>query len=185
MKSKSNSVTLTPNDITCFEQTLTSTKITKLKLSPSLSITELKKSHWRYLKTEFQIKKIDFSDHDIERIPKSIFQFRHLTVLNLEGNMIEGVPRRICKMRMLRYLNLRRFGVFWFEGDCFRNRIMCLPEEIGELEELVEVDVSYTNVVGLPLSLGESGVQKIGVKGNLMVSPPVNVCVKGMSGFWG
>lgn len=83
-------------------------------------------------------------------LPEKIGDLRSLTVLEIERLHIPQLPPSICELKKLTHLSLRRCRL--------GNK---LPDSLGDLESLVEFDLSHSDVVKLPYSTGNLKMLKV------------------------
>lgn len=110
---------------------------------------------------------VDLSRNHLSEFPRILCSFFSLERLNLHHNAIKSIPEQILQIRMLKVLNLRygfnRFNHGW-KFLCYssrnqlafipaslcklpnleililnNNKLLSLPEEIGQLERLIEL----------------------------------------------
>ncbi|KAF5808286.1 putative P-loop containing nucleoside triphosphate hydrolase, leucine-rich repeat domain superfamily [Helianthus annuus] len=85
------------------------------------------------------LQQLDFSENDIENLPSSIGNLHKLVNLSFSWcEKLKSLPGSICSLQHLRVLNLG------FSG------IEELPEDIGQLECLEELDLTRSNIKHLP-----------------------------------
>ncbi|MEJ5308421.1 MAG: leucine-rich repeat domain-containing protein [Anaerolineae bacterium] len=78
------------------------------------------------------------SDLGLREIPPQVWEFEHLTQLDLNGNRIEVLPPDIARLTNLERLSL--------DG----NRLEALPPEIGQLSHLQWLDLDNNRLTSLP-----------------------------------
>ncbi|ADM12564.1 glucose-repressible alcohol dehydrogenase transcriptional effector [Encephalitozoon intestinalis ATCC 50506] len=81
------------------------------------------------------IRVLNFTNNEIEVIPKEICKLRHLEVLNLSKNKIRSIPPDIGKIVSLKELNLND------------NLISNIPMEIGTLYNLEVLEISNNPLI--------------------------------------
>ncbi|KAH0655059.1 hypothetical protein KY285_029941 [Solanum tuberosum] len=86
--------------------------------------------------------KVKMRNSGIKELPSSIIQ--HHTVLDLSdmNKLLVALPRNICKLKGLVKLNV---------SNC--SKLKSLPEEIGDLENMVELDATFTLISQPPSSI--------------------------------
>uniref|UniRef100_A0A8C9PNI9 Leucine rich repeats and calponin homology domain containing 1 n=1 Tax=Spermophilus dauricus TaxID=99837 RepID=A0A8C9PNI9_SPEDA len=110
--------------------------------------------------------------------------FVSLEILNLYHNCIRVIPEAIINLQMLTYLNLSRNQLSALPA-CLcglplkvliasNNKLGSLPEEIGQLKQLMELDVSCNEITALPPQIGQlKSLRELNVRRNyLKVLPP-------------
>ncbi|KAF5808323.1 putative P-loop containing nucleoside triphosphate hydrolase, leucine-rich repeat domain superfamily [Helianthus annuus] len=88
------------------------------------------------------LQELSFDDNDIENLPSSIGNLHKLVMLSFEScDKLKSLPGSICSLQHLRLLKLVCCG------------IEELPEDIGQLECLEELDLSHSKIKHLPDSI--------------------------------
>ncbi|KAM8749103.1 leucine-rich repeat and calponin homology domain-containing protein 1 isoform 2-T2 [Acanthopagrus schlegelii] len=96
----------------------------------------------------------------IRTIPDSIISLQSLTSLNLSRNQLGSLPACLCGLP-LRVLNASN------------NRLVCLPETIGQLRRLMELDISCNEITALPRYIGRlKALRELNVRRNLLCVLP-------------
>ncbi|XP_053563987.1 leucine-rich repeat and calponin homology domain-containing protein 1 [Bombina bombina] len=106
----------------------------------------------------------DFSKNRLTEVPAELCQFVSLEALNLYHNCIKMIPDAIANVQVLTYLNISRNQLSSLPA-CLcglplkvliasNNRLGTLPEEIGQLQHLMELDVSCNEITSLPQQIG-------------------------------
>jgi Leucine-rich repeat (LRR) protein len=93
--------------------------------------------------------------------------------LDLAGREIDVLPASIGKLSGLKYLMLGCIRYSGVPRDPICNTLESLPEEIGNLKELVYLDVDGNQLAELPLSIGElHKLETLRLEYNQLVSLP-------------
>ncbi|XP_075886900.1 leucine-rich repeat and calponin homology domain-containing protein 1 isoform X6 [Nelusetta ayraudi] len=96
----------------------------------------------------------------IRTIPDSIIGLQSLTSLNLSRNQLGSLPACLCSLP-LRVLNASN------------NKLASLPETIGRLQGLMELDVSCNEITALPQHIGRlKALRELNVRRNLLFVLP-------------
>ncbi|MCJ8732149.1 hypothetical protein PDJAM_G00207790 [Pangasius djambal] len=96
----------------------------------------------------------------IKSIPDSIISLQSLTSLNISRNQLSVLPVCVCGLP-LRVLNASN------------NKLNALPESIGQLTNLMELDVSCNEVTALPRHIGRlKALRELNVRRNLLCVLP-------------
>ncbi|KAM6970597.1 leucine-rich repeat and calponin homology domain-containing protein 1 [Aplochiton taeniatus] len=96
----------------------------------------------------------------IRTIPDNIIGMQSLTSLNLSRNQLGALPACLCSLP-LRVLNASN------------NKLVCLPEAIGQLKNLMELDVSCNEITALPRHVGRlKALRELNVRRNLLCVLP-------------
>uniref|UniRef100_A0A671K361 Leucine-rich repeats and calponin homology (CH) domain containing 1 n=1 Tax=Sinocyclocheilus anshuiensis TaxID=1608454 RepID=A0A671K361_9TELE len=106
----------------------------------------------------------------IKSIPDTIISLQSLTCLNISRNQLSVLPACVCGLP-LRVLNASN------------NKLNALPESIGQLTNLMELDVSCNEITALPHHIGQlKALRELNVHRNLLCVLPegesaIGVCV--------
>ncbi|KAI3355856.1 hypothetical protein L3Q82_004226 [Scortum barcoo] len=96
----------------------------------------------------------------IRTIPDSIIGLQSLTSLNLSRNQLGSLPACLCGLP-LRVLNASN------------NKLVSLPETIGQLQGLMELDISCNEITALPRHIGRlKALRELNVRRNLLCVLP-------------
>ncbi|KAM4796009.1 leucine-rich repeat and calponin homology domain-containing protein 1 [Rhinophrynus dorsalis] len=106
----------------------------------------------------------DFSKNRLTEVPAELCQFVSLEALNLYHNCIKIIPDALVNLQMLTYLNIGRNQLSSLPA-CLcglplkvliasNNKLGSLPEEIGQLQQLMELDISCNEITSLPQQIG-------------------------------
>uniref|UniRef100_F6YPG7 Leucine rich repeats and calponin homology domain containing 1 n=1 Tax=Equus caballus TaxID=9796 RepID=F6YPG7_HORSE len=131
----------------------------------------------------------DLSKNRLLEVPMELCHFVSLEILNLYHNCIRVIPEAIINLQMLTYLNLSRNQLSALPA-CLcglplkvliasNNKLGSLPEEIGQLKQLMELDVSCNEITALPQQIGQlKSLRELNVRRNyLKVLPQELVAV--------
>ncbi|XP_044524157.1 leucine-rich repeat and calponin homology domain-containing protein 1 isoform X2 [Gracilinanus agilis] len=126
----------------------------------------------------------DLSKNRLIEVPMELCHFVSLEILNLYHNCIKVIPEAIINLQMLTYLNLSRNQLSSLPA-CLcglplkvliasNNKLGSLPEEIGQLKQLMELDVSCNEITALPQQIGQlKSLRELNIRRNyLKVLPP-------------
>ncbi|XP_066442249.1 leucine-rich repeat and calponin homology domain-containing protein 1 isoform X2 [Eleutherodactylus coqui] len=106
----------------------------------------------------------DFSKNRLIEVPVEVCHFVSLEALNLYQNCIKVIPDTLANLQMLTYLNISRNQLSSLPA-CIcglplkvliasNNKLGFLPEEIGQLQQLMELDISCNEITSLPQQIG-------------------------------
>ncbi|NXL60050.1 LRCH1 protein, partial [Chordeiles acutipennis] len=121
----------------------------------------------------------DLSKNRLTEVPSELCHFVSLETLNLYHNCIKIIPDAIVNLQMLTYLNLSRNQLSSLPA-CLcglplkvliasNNKLGCLPEEIGQLKQLMELDVSCNEITALPQQIGQlKSLKELNVRRNYL-----------------
>nr|XP_023407075.1 leucine-rich repeat and calponin homology domain-containing protein 1 [Loxodonta africana] len=121
----------------------------------------------------------DLSKNRLVEVPMELCHFVSLEILNLYHNCIRVIPEAIINLQMLTYLNLSRNQLSTLPA-CLcglplkvliasNNKLGSLPEEIGQLKQLMELDVSCNEITALPHQIGQlKSLRELNVRRNYL-----------------
>ncbi|KAM9610129.1 leucine-rich repeat and calponin homology domain-containing protein 1 isoform 10-T10 [Trichechus inunguis] len=121
----------------------------------------------------------DLSKNRLVEVPMELCHFVSLEILNLYHNCIRVIPEAIVNLQMLTYLNLSRNQLSTLPA-CLcglplkvliasNNKLGSLPEEIGQLKQLMELDVSCNEITALPHQIGQlKSLRELNVRRNYL-----------------
>ncbi|NXQ42865.1 LRCH1 protein, partial [Catharus fuscescens] len=121
----------------------------------------------------------DLSKNRLTEVPTELCHFVSLETLNLYHNCIKVIPDAIVNLQMLTYLNLSRNQLSSLPA-CLcglplkvliasNNKLGSLPEEIGQLKQLMELDVSCNEITTLPQQIGQlKSLKELNVRRNYL-----------------
>ncbi|NWU13906.1 LRCH1 protein, partial [Cephalopterus ornatus] len=121
----------------------------------------------------------DLSKNRLTEVPMELCHFVSLETLNLYHNCIKNIPDAIVNLQMLTYLNLSRNQLSSLPA-CLcglplkvliasNNKLGSLPEEIGQLKQLMELDVSCNEITALPQQIGQlKSLRELNVRRNYL-----------------
>ncbi|XP_055282063.1 leucine-rich repeat and calponin homology domain-containing protein 1 isoform X2 [Moschus berezovskii] len=122
---------------------------------------------------------VDLSKNRLVEVPMELCHFVSLEILNLYHNCIRVIPEAIINLQMLTYLNLSRNQLSALPA-CLcglplkvliasNNKLGSLPEEIGQLKQLMELDVSCNEITALPQQIGQlKSLRELNVRRNYL-----------------
>ncbi|XP_009879405.1 PREDICTED: leucine-rich repeat and calponin homology domain-containing protein 1 [Charadrius vociferus] len=122
---------------------------------------------------------LDLSKNRLTEVPTELCHFVSLETLNLYHNCIKIIPDAIVNLQMLTYLNLSRNQLSSLPA-CLcglplkvliasNNKLGSLPEEIGQLKQLMELDVSCNEITVLPQQIGQlKSLKELNVRRNYL-----------------
>ncbi|XP_008569990.1 PREDICTED: leucine-rich repeat and calponin homology domain-containing protein 1 isoform X3 [Galeopterus variegatus] len=121
----------------------------------------------------------DLSKNRLVEVPMELCHFVSLEILNLYHNCIRVIPEAIVNLQMLTYLNLSRNQLSSLPA-CLcglplkvliasNNKLGSLPEEMGQLKQLMELDVSCNEITALPQQIGQlKSLRELNVRRNYL-----------------
>ncbi|XP_069473682.1 DISP complex protein LRCH3 isoform X6 [Ambystoma mexicanum] len=106
----------------------------------------------------------DLSRNRLAEIPAEVCHYVSLESLNLYQNCIRNIPEAILNLQALAFLNISRNQLTTLPAHlcnlplkvliASNNKLISLPEEIGRLRHLTELDVSCNEIQRMPPQVG-------------------------------
>ncbi|XP_072469812.1 DISP complex protein LRCH3 isoform X10 [Notamacropus eugenii] len=125
----------------------------------------------------------DLSRNRLSEIPTEACHFVSLESLNLYQNCIRYIPEAILNLQALTFLNISRNQLSTLPVHmcnlplkvliASNNKLVSLPEEIGHLRNLTELDVSCNEIQTLPPQVGNlESLRDLNIRRNHLVRLP-------------
>ncbi|XP_032120162.1 DISP complex protein LRCH3 isoform X22 [Sapajus apella] len=125
----------------------------------------------------------DLSRNRLSEIPVEACHFVSLENLNLYQNCIRYIPEAILNLQALTFLNISRNQLSTLPVHlcnlplkvliASNNKLVSLPEEIGHLRHLMELDVSCNEIQTIPSQIGNlEALRDLNVRRNHLVHLP-------------
>ncbi|XP_043105215.1 leucine-rich repeat and calponin homology domain-containing protein 1 isoform X3 [Puntigrus tetrazona] len=125
----------------------------------------------------------DLSKNRLIDIPSEVCHLVSLETLNLYHNCIKGIPDTIISLQSLTCLNISRNQLSALPAcvcglplrvlNASNNKLNALPESIGQLTNLMELDVSCNEITALPRHTGQlKALRELNVHRNLLCVLP-------------
>ncbi|XP_046700981.1 leucine-rich repeat and calponin homology domain-containing protein 1 isoform X1 [Silurus meridionalis] len=125
----------------------------------------------------------DLSKNRLTEVPSEVARLVSLETLNLYHNCIKSIPDSIISLQSLTSLNISRnqlsvlpvcvCGLPLRVLNASNNKLNALPESIGQLTHLMELDVSCNEVTALPRHIGcLKSLRELNVRRNLLCVLP-------------
>ncbi|KAK7154110.1 hypothetical protein R3I94_007470 [Phoxinus phoxinus] len=125
----------------------------------------------------------DLSKNRLIDIPSEVCHLVSLETLNLYHNCIKGIPDTIISLQSLTCLNISRNQLSVLPAcvcglplrvlNASNNKLNALPESIGQLTNLMELDVSCNEITALPRHIGQlKALRELNVHRNLLCVLP-------------
>ncbi|XP_068921091.1 DISP complex protein LRCH3 isoform X4 [Petaurus breviceps papuanus] len=125
----------------------------------------------------------DLSRNRLSEIPTEACHFVSLESLNLYQNCIRYIPEAILNLQALTFLNISRNQLSTLPVHmcnlplkvliASNNKLVSLPEEIGQLRNLTELDVSCNEIQTLPPQVGNlESLRDLNIRRNHLVRLP-------------
>ncbi|XP_019634855.1 PREDICTED: leucine-rich repeat and calponin homology domain-containing protein 1-like isoform X6 [Branchiostoma belcheri] len=110
------------------------------------------------------LENVDLYNNNIKAVPDMAVNLQCLTWLNLSRNQLTTLPIPLC------YLPLQVLVVS-------NNKLVSLPEDIGKLKKLMNLDVSCNEISTLPLQIGEmENLRELNIRRNHLQTLPEELC---------
>ncbi|XP_061082979.1 leucine-rich repeat and calponin homology domain-containing protein 1-like isoform X1 [Conger conger] len=125
----------------------------------------------------------DLSKNRLTDVPSEVCHFVSLETLNLYHNCIRSVPDSVISLQTLTSLNLSRNQLSALPAclcelplrvlNASNNKLLCLPEAIGQLRSLMELDISCNEITTLPPDIGRlQALRELNVRRNFLCVLP-------------
>lgn len=112
------------------------------------------------------LQKLSVRSNKLTCLPYSTSHMMSLRSLDVHMNKLGGLPEDLENLMNLEYLDI---------SSNF-NYLVALPESIGGLTSLIELNISYNQITALPASIGRlEKLQHLKLEGNPLVVPPPEV----------
>ncbi|KAH1165520.1 DISP complex protein LRCH3 isoform X2 [Mauremys mutica] len=125
----------------------------------------------------------DLSRNRLSELPAEACHFVSLESLNLYQNCIRYIPEAILNLQSLTFLNISRNQLSTLPVHmcslplkvliASNNKLVSLPEEIGQLRHLTELDVSCNEIQTIPPQIGSlESLRDLNIRRNHLVHLP-------------
>ncbi|KAL6104885.1 lrch3 [Pungitius sinensis] len=125
----------------------------------------------------------DLSRNRLSELPLDVCLFVSLESLNLYQNCVRSLPDSMLNLQALTYLNLSRNQLSVLPVVvcslplkvliACNNKLVSLPEEVGQLRQLTELDVSCNEIQTLPCQVGQlEALRDLNIRRNHLVRLP-------------
>ncbi|XP_066540758.1 DISP complex protein LRCH3 isoform X13 [Hoplias malabaricus] len=125
----------------------------------------------------------DLSRNRLSELPVEVCMFVSLENLNLYQNCLRSVPESLINLQALTYLNISRNQLSTLPAHvcslplkvliACNNKLVSLPEELGQLRQLTELDVSCNEIQTLPSQVGQlEALRDLNIRRNHLVRLP-------------
>ncbi|XP_030071725.1 DISP complex protein LRCH3 isoform X1 [Microcaecilia unicolor] len=125
----------------------------------------------------------DLSRNRLTEIPMEVCHYISLEILNLYQNCMRCIPEAVLNLQALTFLNISRNQLSTLPVHmcslplkiliASNNKLISLPEEIGQLRQLTELDVSCNEIQTIPPQIGNlESLRDLNVRRNHLVCLP-------------
>ncbi|XP_039930812.1 DISP complex protein LRCH3 isoform X18 [Hirundo rustica] len=125
----------------------------------------------------------DLSRNRLSELPAEACHFVSLETLNLYQNCIRYIPEAVLNLQSLTFLNISRNQLSTLPVHlcslplkvliASNNKLVSIPEEIGQLRQLTELDVSCNEIQTIPPQIGNlESLRDLNVRRNNLVHLP-------------
>ncbi|KFQ73631.1 Leucine-rich repeat and calponin homology domain-containing protein 3, partial [Phaethon lepturus] len=125
----------------------------------------------------------DLSRNRLSELPAETCHFVSLESLNLYQNCIRYIPEAVLNLQSLTFLNISRNQLSTLPVHlcslplkvliASNNKLVSIPEEIGQLRQLTELDVSCNEIQTIPPQIGNlESLRDLNVRRNNLVRLP-------------
>ncbi|XP_050163814.1 DISP complex protein LRCH3 isoform X9 [Myiozetetes cayanensis] len=125
----------------------------------------------------------DLSRNRLSELPAEACHFVSLESLNLYQNCIRYIPEAVLNLQSLTFLNISRNQLSTLPVHlcslplkvliASNNKLVSIPEEIGQLRQLTELDVSCNEIQTIPPQIGHlESLRDLNVRRNNLVRLP-------------
>ncbi|KFQ62812.1 Leucine-rich repeat and calponin homology domain-containing protein 3, partial [Pelecanus crispus] len=125
----------------------------------------------------------DLSRNRLSELPAEACHFVSLESLNLYQNCIRYIPETVLNLQSLTFLNISRNQLSTLPVHlcslplkvliASNNKLVSIPEEIGQLRQLTELDVSCNEIQTIPPQIGNlESLRDLNVRRNNLVRLP-------------
>ncbi|XP_020286310.1 leucine-rich repeat and calponin homology domain-containing protein 1 isoform X2 [Pseudomyrmex gracilis] len=128
----------------------------------------------------------DLSKNRFSELPEEVTEFPFLEKLHLYHNAIRIIPETVVILQSLNYLDLSRNQLTSLPREICRlplqtllvahNRLASLPDELGRMTALAELDAGCNEITTLPPRIGDlARLRSLDLRSNLLVHLPIEL----------
>ncbi|XP_032689536.1 leucine-rich repeat and calponin homology domain-containing protein isoform X2 [Odontomachus brunneus] len=128
----------------------------------------------------------DLSKNRFSELPEEVTEFPFLEKLHLYHNAIRIIPDTVVMLQSLNYLDLSRNQLTSLPREICRlplqillvahNRLASLPDELGRMTTLAELDAGCNEITNLPPRMGDlAQLRSLDLRSNLLVHLPIEL----------
>ncbi|XP_025058534.1 leucine-rich repeat and calponin homology domain-containing protein 3 [Alligator sinensis] len=137
----------------------------------------------QFVKLTVTQKEMNLSRNRLSELPAEVCHFVSLESLNFYQNCIRYIPEAILNLQSLTFLNISRNQLSTLPVHlcslplkvliASNNKLVSLPEEIGQLRHLTELDVSCNEIQMIPPQIGNlESLRDLNVRRNHLLRLP-------------
>ncbi|XP_076280559.1 leucine-rich-repeats and calponin homology domain protein [Lasioglossum baleicum] len=126
----------------------------------------------------------DLSKNRFAELPEEVTEFPFLEKLHLYHNAIRIIPETVSLLQSLNYLDLSRNQLTSLPREICRlplqtllvahNRLASLPDELGRMSALAELDAGCNEITSLPPRMGDlARLRSLDLRSNMLVHVPI------------
>ncbi|XP_031846948.1 leucine-rich-repeats and calponin homology domain protein isoform X3 [Nomia melanderi] len=128
----------------------------------------------------------DLSKNRFAELPEEVTEFPFLEKLHLYHNAIRIIPETVSMLQSLNYLDLSRNQLTSLPREICRlplqtllvahNRLASLPDELGRMSALAELDAGCNEIANLPPRMGDlARLRSLDLRSNMLVHLPIEL----------
>ncbi|XP_076659060.1 leucine-rich-repeats and calponin homology domain protein isoform X1 [Halictus rubicundus] len=128
----------------------------------------------------------DLSKNRFAELPEEVTEFPFLEKLHLYHNAIRIIPETVSLLQSLNYLDLSRNQLTTLPREICRlplqtlliahNRLASLPDELGRMSALAELDAGCNEITNLPPRMGDlARLRSLDLRSNMLVHLPIEL----------
>ncbi|XP_076177869.1 leucine-rich-repeats and calponin homology domain protein isoform X2 [Ptiloglossa arizonensis] len=128
----------------------------------------------------------DLSKNRFAELPEEVTEFPFLEKLHLYHNAIRIIPETVAMLQSLNYLDLSRNQLTSLPREICRlplqtllvahNRLASLPDELGRMSGLAELDAGCNEITSLPPRMGDlARLRSLDLRSNVLVHLPIEL----------
>ncbi|KZC10994.1 Leucine-rich repeat and calponin homology domain-containing protein 3 [Dufourea novaeangliae] len=128
----------------------------------------------------------DLSKNRFAELPEEVTEFPFLEKLHLYHNAIRIIPETVAMLQSLNYLDLSRNQLTSLPREICRlplqtllvahNRLASLPDELGRMSALAELDAGCNEITNLPPRMGDlARLRSLDLRSNMLVHLPIEL----------
>lgn len=121
------------------------------------------------------LKVLDLSNNDLKGIPLEFSSLKNLTFIELCNCNLSSFPVALLGLKNLAYLNLRNHSHNEFSP---KNLITTIPPEIIQLSKLKSLSLQNNLIRELPIEFTQLNLTELGLRGNPIEIPPAEIAIE-------